>query len=418
MPGIKLVAVADIEADKARKNCVRAGWTEAQLVTCSSAGAVNDASRKGNIALVEDADNLLKADLDVVLEVTGVSEAGVYHAWTAFDYGKHVVMVTVESDSLVGMALKDKADEKGLVYSIAYGDEPGCTFEVIDWARTCGFEVVCGGKCVAFLPGNKYSTPETGWKIYGLSEAQLATGDFNKKMYNSFADGTKTAVEMSAVANACNLMLQKAGLTYPPVEYEQMPEMLKPKSEGGILEHGSTVEVLSSLKRDGTPLQRTVKWGVFVTFKARSEFVHHFMRDFHKEHRIIADKSSRYSVLYRPTHIIGLELGISVASVGLFGMPTGTPTAFVADVTTAAKKDLKPGEILDGEGGYAAYGKLVRAEDSLRGGYLPIGLSNQAKLKKAVPKDGIVTYEAVALDENSLSYKLRKIIEQKYRPTS
>jgi len=414
IPGIQLIGVADIDVEKARKRCIRSGWPEEAIVLGNSTAAINNESQKKKIVLTEDSSQLIQADLDIILEITGIADTGAYHAWSALENGKHVIAVTVEADALLGKALRELADKKGLIYSLGYGDEPACLCELVDWARTAGFEVVCAGKCVSYNLAKRYSTPETGWKYYGLSEEQVASGDYNLKMYNSFADGTKSVTEMCSVANACNLTPQLAGLQYPAIEYEELPSKLKPKTEGGILEHSSTIELLASENRDGTPLKRSLRWGIYVVFKGQSDYARHYLSNFSAEHRIITDPSGESSILYRPTHLIGLELGISVASVGLLGVPTGTPSTFVADVATVAKKDLNAGDVLDGEGGYTVYGKLVTAEQSIKGRYLPIGLSNQAKMAKFVAKDSVLTYDDVTIDKSRFSYRIRQEVEAKY----
>ncbi len=416
VPGIKLVAVAGRHTDKALKNCVNAGWPNDQLAVVKSVSAINDTAKKGKVAIIDDAKKLMQADLDVVLEATGIPETGVELAWAAIENGKHIIMVNVEADVLAGMALKQAADKKNLVYSLGYGDQPALICDLVDWARTSGFEVVACGNFGPFNPDKRYSTQETGWKYYGITEEQMATGAFNKKMYNSFVDKTKSECEMAAVANACNVVPQKEGLTYPMIEHEQLAEMLKPKSEGGVLEHSGTVEFLSTTKRDGTPLKSPPRGEVYVAYKVQSEYAREIMTDFGGRHRMTNDSTNTYSLNIRPIHMLGLELGISVAAVGLLGIPTGAPRNFVADLATVAKKNLVSGDILDGEGGDAAFGKMVRASDSLKGKYLPMGLSSGAKITKAVAKDSIVTYDDVALDQNKLSYKLRKQVEDQFRP--
>ncbi len=414
VPGIKLVAVAGRHTDKALKNCVKAGWPEDQLAVVKSAGAINDTAKKGKVAVIDDAHKLLQADLDVVLEATGIPETGVELAWAAAENGKHIVMVNVEADVLAGMALKQAFDRKKLVYSLGYGDQPALICELVDWARTSGFEVIAAGNFGPFNPDKRYSTQDTGWKSYGITEEQMATGAYNKKMYNSFTDKTKSECEMAAVANACNLVPQKAGLTYPMIDHEKLAEMLKPKSEGGILEHAGTVEFPATTDRDGNRLKSPPRGEVYVAFKAQSEYAREIMIDFGGRHRMVNDSTNRYSLNIRPIHMLGLELGWSVASVALCSMPTGAPVNFVADFATVAKRNLAPGDILDGEGGDLAYGKMVRASDSIKGKYLPMGLSSGAKLTKPVGKDSIVTYNDVSLDQTKLSYKLRKQVEDQF----
>jgi predicted homoserine dehydrogenase-like protein len=167
-------------------------------------------------------------------------------------------------------------------------------------------------------------------------------------MFNSFLDGTKSAIEMAAVANATGLTPAPGGLSFPACAMEDLPRVLKPRDEGGVLHHAGQVEVVSSLQRDGSPVGRDLRWGVYVVFSAGTEYVRRCFR----EYGLMTDESGNYSALYRPYHLIGLELGISVASVVLRGEPTGAPFDFRADVAAVAKRDLKPGDMLDGEGGY------------------------------------------------------------------
>jgi len=410
-PGMQLVGIAELDPEKARQACLRTGWPEEMLSFGDSTAAINDGARRGKTILTGDSDQLLQADLDIILEITGVPEAGAYHAWNALEAGKHVVMVNVEADALLGAALREKADEKGLVYSMAYGDQPALICELVDWARTVGLSVVCAGKGTRYQLEYHYSTPETVWQYYGFSEEQVASGDYNAQMFNSFLAGTKSAIEMCALANATGLVPQRCGLKFPPVGVDVLSEILKPESAGGILEHSGTVEVVASENRDGTPVKHDLRWGVYVVFKAPTDYV---KRCF-SEYGLPTDSSGKYSALYRPYHLIGLELGISVASVALRGEPTGSSRSFVADVASVAKKDLKPGDILDGEGGNTVYGRLARAEDSVVSKYLPIGLSSKAKVIRSVAKDSILTYDDVEVDDRLFSYRLRKIMEAEFK---
>lgn len=411
-PGMKLVGIADLDLAKAAQTCQEIGWDRETIGYENSAGAINDSASKGKIVLTDNSEQLIKADLDVIVESTGIAEAGTYHAWTAIEHGKHIVMVNIEADALLGPVLNRRAREKGLVYSMAYGDQPAIIDEMIDWARTIGVEVVCAGKGTRYQPGYHYSTPDTVWNYFGFSEEQLSTVKFNAKMYNSFLDGTKSAIEMCTLANASGLVPQKNGLKFPPVGVQNLANVLKPVNDGGILEHSGTVEVVASEQRDGSPIKDHLRWGVYVVFQVTTEH----MRRFLAMHDFIKDASGEYAAAFRPYHLIGLELGISVAKVALRGEETGSANFFAADVASVAKKDLKKGDVLDGEGGYTVYGRLVRADDSITGKYLPMGLSRSAKLLRPVRKDSILTYQDVELDRSQLSYKIRKILEDDFKP--
>jgi len=415
VPGMQLVSVADLDEEKAKRACIAAGWPEEAVVMGHSPSAVNDGAALGKVMVTDNADHLIQADLEVILEATGVTEAGTYHASTALEAGKHVVMANVETDVLVGPLLRKKADEKGLVYSMAYGDQPAIICEMVDWARTIGLEVVCAGKGTRYQPEYRYSTPNTVWRYMGFTEEQVSTGNYNAQMYNSFLDSTKSCIEMCALSNATGLTPQRCGLQFPPVGPKDLPRALKPKSAGGLLEHSGTVEIVASENRDGTPIKDHLRWGVYIVFRAGTDFLRRFLT----MHDFLRDDSSEYGAVYRPFHLIGIELGISVASAALRGEATGSAEDFIADVASIAKKDLKPGDVLDGEGGYTVFGRLVTAKESLANKYLPMGLSRGAKMIKPVPKDSFVTYDDVGMDETTLAFRIRKTLEEssrKHRP--
>lgn len=405
---MRVACVSDLDIEKARKACIAAGWPAEAVAAGHSASSIDEGVVRGKVMVTNNTNNLLYADLDVVIEATGVAEAGAYHAWTALDCGKHVIMPNVETDVLIGPLLKRKADEKGLVYSMAYGDQPAIICEMVDWARTIGLEVVCAGKGTRFQPEYRYSTPDTVWNYMGFTEEEVIKGNFNAQMYNSFLDSTKSAIEMCALANATGLVPQTCGLQFPPASPRELPHILKPKTAGGILEHSGTVEIVASERRDGTPIPDHLRWGVYIIFKAGTDLV----RRFFTMHDFLRDDTNEYGAVYRPFHLIGLELGVSAASVVLRGEATGSADRFIADVASVAKKDLNVGEVLDGEGGYTVFGRLVRADESVSKKYLPLGLSRGGRMTRSVAKDSFLTYDDVVLDESTLVYSLRKKMEQ------
>jgi predicted homoserine dehydrogenase-like protein len=320
-------------------------------------------------------------------------------------------MVNVEADALAGPLLAHRAAQAGLVYSLAYGDQPALICEMVDWARAAGFEVVAAGKGTKFLPAYHDSTPETVWGHYGFSQEQVANGDFNAQMFNSFLDGTKSAIEMAAVANASGLTAAPTGLGFPACGVDDLPRVLKPRAEGGVLHHRGQVEVVSSLERDGQPVFRDLRWGVYVTFAGDSDYV----RRCFNEYGLLTDDSGNYTAMYKPYHLIGLELGISVASAGLRGEATGAPNDFRADAVAIAKRDLAAGDMLDGEGGYTVYGRLMPAADSLGAGALPIGLAQGMKLTRAVKKSEVMRWEDVNAPDSE-AVRIRRDMEQLYTP--
>ena len=406
-PGMQLVGIAELDGKKAKESLARTGWLDEASSFADKVDDINDTARTGKVAITSDALELINADLDVILEITGNPEVGTIHAVSAIDAQKHVVMVNVEADCLLGASLSRRAQKQGVIYSMAYGDQPALIAEQLDWARTVGFEVVCTGKGTRFQPEYHFSTPETVWGYYGFSEERVAGGDYNAQMFNSFLDGSKSAIEMCAVANGSGLIPQKGGLKFPPVDIDDLADVLKPEVDGGILEHSGTVEVIASENRDGSPVAKDLRWGVYVVFKAPTGYVERCFQ----EYGMKTDASGKYSALYRPYHYIGLELGISAASAVLREEATGCAQQFLADVASIAKKDLNPGDVLDGEGGYTVFGKLKRAEESVSENVLPLGLTGRARVIKSVKKGELLTYDHVELNTKSLAYSLRKELE-------
>lgn len=403
-PGMHVVAVADLVESRVRRALSEAGFEEERV----SASSFADALASGTTYVTEDAEALISAQgVEVVVEATGSPSAGARHALLCFDHGRHVVMVNVEADALVGPLLARRAREAGVVYSLAYGDQPAIICEMVDWARATGFEVVCAGKGTKYLPEYHASTPDTVWEHYGFSDEQVESGGLNPRMFNSFIDGTKSAIEMVAVANATGLTPAPEGLAFPPAGADELAAVCRPRADGGSLNHSGTVEVVSSLGRDGRPVERDLRWGVYVTFRAATDYV---ARCF-SEYGLATDDSGYYAALYRPFHLIGLELGVSIAYAALRGEATGAPTGFRADVVATAKRDLRAGEELDGEGGYAVYGRLMPAEDSMALGALPVGLAHGIPLRNAVAKGQVVKWSDVSSDENQETVRLRREME-------
>jgi predicted homoserine dehydrogenase-like protein len=391
-PGIHVIAVADLDPQRARASLERVGWASERF----SARSFEEARKHGTTCVTEDAPAAIASDaVEIVIEATGSPAAGVRHALACCGHGKHVVMVNVEADCLAGPLLARRAREAGIVYSLAYGDQPALICELVDWARAAGFEVVAAGKGTRYLPEYHDSTPETVWGHYGFSPEQVARGDFNAQMFNSFLDGTKSAIEMAAVANATGLAPAPDGLSFPPCGADDLARVLKPAAEGGRLHHRGQVEVVSSLERDGRPVARDLRWGVYVTLAADSDYV----RRCFGEYGLATDETGNYAAMYKPYHLIGLELGISVAAVGLRREPTGAPTGFRGDVVAVAKRDLVAGATLDGEGGYTVWGRLMPARDSLALGGLPIGLAHGVRLTRAVKKGAALTWRDIAKPE-------------------
>jgi predicted homoserine dehydrogenase-like protein len=404
-PGIHLVGIADLAPTNARTNLARVGWGAERYAAVS----LDAALRSGGTHLSDDWQALAAhPQIDIIVEATGNPMAAVEHALAAFQHGKHVVMVTVEADAYCGPLLAHRAQEAGVVYSLAYGDQPALICDLVDWARAAGFSVVAAGRGHKWLPHYAQSTPETVWGYYGLTPEQAQVGGLNPKMFNSFLDGSKPAIESTAVCNATGLTPAPDGLAYPPASIDDIPSVMRPRTEGGQLHHKGQVEVVSSLERDGQPLPYDIRFGVWVVFEGDTEYI----RRCFTEYGVRTDPSGRYACLYKRWHLIGLEVGISVASVGVRHEPTGCPTGFRADAVATAKRDLKPGEILDGEGGYTVVGRLLPAADSLNTGALPLGLAHGWKLTRPVAAGEVVRWVDVAVDASNNAVQVRREMEQ------
>ncbi|BCQ25931.1 Gfo/Idh/MocA family oxidoreductase [Caballeronia sp. NK8] len=407
-PGIHLVGVADLSPDRARASLKRVGWEEARY----AARSWSEARANGSTFITDDADAMIASDhVDIVIDATGSPAAGIHHALLCCKHRKHIVMVNVEADVLAGPLLARRAEEAGIIYSMASGDQPALIAELVDWARTIGMEVICAGKGTKYLPIYHQSTPDTVWGHYGFTEEQVGSGDFNAQMFNSFLDGTKSALEMAAVSNACDLRPPADGLAFPACGVDDLPTLLRPASDGGILPHRGSVEVVSSLERDGRPVFRDLRWGVYAVFEAPTDYV----RDCFAQYGLKTDSTGRFAAMYKPYHLIGLELGQSIASIAVRGEATGATSGFHGDVAATAKRDLRAGERLDGEGGHTVYGKLMPSADSLIQGALPIGLAHNMVLQRPVAAGQPVRWSDVAFDANKEAVRVRREMEEIFR---
>jgi predicted homoserine dehydrogenase-like protein len=394
-PGMRVTAIADLDPARARAALQRVGWADSAIAS---------------LRFFDDARRLIgEPDIDILVDATGSPAAGIEHVLACCEHGKHIVMVNVEADALAGPLLAEHARKAGIVYSLAYGDQPALICELVDWARACGFEVIAAGKGTKYLPEYHASTPDTVWGHYGLSAEDARLGGLNAQMFNSFLDGTKSAIEMCSVSNATGLIAPE-GLAFPPCGVDELPQVLRPQIDGGVLHHRGQVEVISSLRRDGSPVARDLRWGVYVVFAGGSDYVERCFR----EYGLVTDESGQYTALYKPFHLIGLELGISVASVGLRREATGAPVGFNADVVATAKRDLAADEVLDGEGGHTVYGKVMPAAESLRIGGLPLGLAHKVRLRHAIAAGQPVRWTDVEIDEDLPAVVFRRAMEASF----
>jgi predicted homoserine dehydrogenase-like protein len=394
--GLEVVTIADLDPDRAQQACRTVGWDDARVAGTRFTADGLDACRADGA--------------EVVIEATGHPEAGIRHALAAIEAGRHIVMVNVEADVLAGPLLAEKARERGVVYSMAYGDQPALVSEMVDWARAAGFTVAAAGKGTKYLPHYHQVTPDDVWTHYGLTPDQAKAAGMNPQMFNSFLDGTKSAIEMAAIANACDLDVPEEGLLFPPCGVDDLAQTLRPRAVGGQLDHDGMVEVVSSLERDGRPVFRDLRWGVYVVLKAPNDYAAACF----KQYGLPTDATGRYAAMYKPFHLIGLELSISVLSAALRGEPTGSTRSWRGDAVATAKRDLKAGEMLDGEGGYTVYGRLAPAARSKAERMLPIGLAHGVRLSRDVRAGSTVTEDDVSLDADRLAVRVRREMSSRF----
>ncbi|MCY4566109.1 MAG: SAF domain-containing protein [Gammaproteobacteria bacterium] len=394
--GLEVSVIADLEPDRARAACRTVGWSNARVARTRFTDDAREAVRSG--------------DVDVVVEATGDPAAGIAHARAACAAGKHIVMVNAEADVRAGPLLAEEARDAGVVYSMAYGDQPALTCEMVEWARISGFDVVAAGKGTKYLPSYHASTPDTVWEHYGLTAGEARAAGMNSRMFNSFLDGTKSAIEIAAIANATGLTPPPDGLAFPPCSRDDLADVLRPPADGGQLHHKGQVEVISSIERDGRPVPNDLRWGVYVVIEAPNDYSAACFR----QYGMNTDVSGRYSAMYKPFHLIGLELNVSILSAALLGRPTGATRNFVGDAVATAKRDLAAGETLDGEGGFTVYGKLLPAPASLDRAALPIGLAQGVTLKRATRAGSIVGWNDVECEPALEAVCARREMEARF----
>ncbi|MBN97881.1 MAG: flagellar biosynthesis protein FlgA [Gemmatimonadetes bacterium] len=402
-PGMRIAAIAELDGAKALRAYELAGIERSRVVCSETPDEINAAIASGHPALVGSARALMESGVDLIIEATGSVEVGAGHARYAIAQGKHVVMVTVEADVVVGLQLRKLAAEAGVIYSAAYGDEPSLAFELWDWASALGFRVVAAGKGTRFKTSFRKANPDDVPRMYGFTGR-----DYNAQMFGSFLDGTKHAIEMACLANMSGLVPDVRGMHFPTADLREIPDKLSHENRGGILEQEGVVEAVSSIDERDVSVERSIRGGLYCVVEGR---VPHIMDSLGSYGEIIGQiigQRSGYSMIYRPQHWCGHEMPITVARIMLDNQPSGTPIGQHAEVICAAKKSLSAGTVLDGEGGYCVYGLLEKAVVARGENLLPVGLSQGAVLRRDIPEDGLVRYDDVELAD-SAAWELRQL---------
>lgn len=386
MPGMEVAIIADIDVDKALKALKFTDLNKNNIKISQNIGEINDYVRNNKRVVTEDALLIPEVeDIDVVIDATGVPELGAELALNSINTKKHIVMMNVETDVCVGPILKQMADNAGVVYTGAAGDEPAAIMELYDFAKSLGFEVVAAGKGKN-NPLKPKANPDD------LCEKAKEKGT-SVHMLTSFVEGTKTMVEMAAVSNATGLTVDKIGMHGPDVKKEKLTHIFTLKEKGGILEEKGIVDYALG----------NVAPGVFVIITTDDERVK-FSLDYSKM------GSGPNYLLYRPYHLVSLETPLSAARAVINNQADISPEfGLVSEVITMAKKDLEPGDELDGFGGYTVYGSIAKASKAKEENLLPISLAKGAKVKTSIEEGEKISYDMVEVKKDSVLYELRSL---------
>ena len=389
MQGMNVTAIADIALDRARAAFRAVGIPDEQIVEATNTTTADEALHAGKRVVTKNADTLPQlSNVDAIVEATGVPNLGARIAWSAILGRKHVVLLNVETDVTVGPVLYRMAEAAGVVYTGAAGDEPAATLELYNFARALGLEVVCAGKGKN-NPLDRTATPDT-------LEARARQVGASPKMLCSFVDGTKTMVEMAALANATGLKLDQRDMHGPETTVKELPRVFSSRKQGGILDQTGVVDYATG----------NVAPGVFVVFTTDLPVVV-------DELRYLKMGEGPNWVLYRPYHLTSLETPLSVARAVLNHDPTIQPAkGLITEVLTVAKRTLRAGEKIDGIGGYTVYAGVDMAEVAREEGLLPLGLAQGATLRRDIEQGQIIKYADVNLDESQAVVQLRRLQDQ------
>jgi predicted homoserine dehydrogenase-like protein len=389
MQGMDVTVIADISLDRARGAFTAIGIPLERIIEADNTTTAGEALHAGKRVITRRADLLPQlSGIDAIVEATGVPDLGARIAWSAILGRKHIVLLNVETDVTVGPLLYRTAEAAGVVYTGAAGDEPAATLELYNFARTLGLEVVCAGKGKN-NPLDRSATPDS------LADRARQVGA-SPKMLCSFVDGTKTMVEMAALANATGLKLDRRGMHGPDTTVKQLPKVFSSRAQGGILDQTGVVDYAIG---DVAP-------GVFVVFTTELPVVV-------EELRYLKMGEGPNWVLYRPYHLTSLETPLSVARAVLNHEPTIQPRhGLVTEVLTVAKRTLRAGEKIDGIGGFTVYAGVEMAEVAREEGLLPLGLAQGATLRRDIEQGQVIRYADVELDDLQTVVQLRRLQDQ------
>ena len=412
MPGMRLAVIADLRVEAAAAVMAAGSNAAAEPLRAASPDQVAEAVAAGTPVVTADADALIGSPVDIVIEATGLVEVAVRHAYRAILARKHLAMVTVEADVLVGYHLRKLAEAAGVIYSLAYGDEPALAAELCDWARTLGFRLVAAGKGTRFTHSFRKMNPDDVPRVYGFTGK-----DYNAQMFGSFLDGTKHSIEVVALANMTGLQPDVRGLHFPTADLREIPDVLASKEKGGILEREGVVEAVSAIHPDDTFVERSIRGGLFAVIDGPTPEVNESLASYGDITGMIIGKRSGYAMIYRPQHFVGHEMPLGLARMAVLGDDVGAPICRAAEVVAAAKRSLRAGETLDGEGGYTVYGLAERHDAARAENLVPMALTHGAVATADIAEDEMVTFDNVEVPP-SLSLSLWQVQEQQESSSS
>lgn len=397
-PGMVPTILADLDIEKSKRTFHKAGIDSSSVAIANDSDEIADAIEAGKRVVTENGVLASEAPVEVVIETTGNPEAAARHAWAAIGAGRDVIMVSVEVDVTIGPLLSQYASRLGVTYSMAYGDQPSQIIGLVDWARANGLEVVAAGEGTE-RKLEQHGTHEDSLERYGVTESFIEDNDPDPKMYNTFLDGTKVAVELCAAANAIGMRPDVGGPHMPETDRKGLLETLRPEADGGVLDKTGVIEAV-------TPTDYRNP-SAFVVTCADNEATQRYLD---QRDNILTANDGEYQLFDRQYHL-SLETLVSVANVALYDQPTGTVQEQTAEVVAKAKRDLEPGETL-ATGEDTIYGVLEAAEIADDSGWVPLELLNGAELRRPVATDESITEADVELDTDSVLYHLRKLQDE------
>ncbi|MER8953870.1 homoserine dehydrogenase [Mesorhizobium sp. M0833] len=390
MPGMRIGAISEVRPQAAIDAALLAGHDQSDIVQAGNAAAIDRAIEAGKIAVTEDLHALAAAGrIDVIIDATGNPNIGTLFALEVMKNGKHIVMLNVEADITIGRFLKEEARKAGVVYTGAAGDEPACTLEIIGFAKSLGFNIIAAGK-----------GKNNPLKIDAMPadyEKEAAERNMNARMLVEFVDGSKTAIEMVAIANATGLVPDVPGMHGPTATLEELASVLCPREDGGVLHRKGVVDY--SIGKGVAP-------GVFCIIETRHPRVLERMID-------LKVGQGPYFTIFRPYHLTSLEVPLSAARAVVYKRADMEPLDHpVAEAVAVAKSDLGIGQSLGmiGENDYRGF--AMTWEDARACGALPLGLAERAKVVKPLKTGDFLTYENCVPDDSMVITQIRRRLDQ------